>query len=103
MTVGAACHVGLRVVDGAGLGDTMAKDTGGGLIRHEEIVSDSTMRHMAMATILDHRCVLEHPRAALGLMAFGALFGLAVQAISAGFVWAMAIRAAEHALTDRMV
>jgi hypothetical protein len=81
----------------------MAKDTGAGLIRNEQVVGGGAVGHVAVTAILDHRCVLEHPRAALGLVAFGALLGLEVQAISAGFVWAMAIRAAEHALTDRMV
>ena len=69
----------------------------------EEVVGGGAVGHVAMTAILRNRSVLEHEGPALGLMALGALLGLEVQAVSAGFVRAVAVRAAEHALTDGVV
>jgi len=103
MAVGTASHKGLGFVDGTGLRDTMAIDTGSGLIREQQVVRGGTVRNMTEAAVFSDRSVLEHERAALSLVALGALLGLEVQAGPAGLVRPMAVRASEHALPHGVV
>ena len=95
--------VRLGIMGGTRLGDGMTVDTRSRLACAKQIVGGRAVGNVAVAAIFENGRVIVDPWARLRLMALRALFGLRAEPCLLGRMGRMAIYAAQHSLTYRVM